>query len=298
MANNIALAELYKAALDEIYKRGSLTAALETSNSLVQPTDDPGIVKVAKMVLQGLGDYSRSTGYVQGDVTMTWEPFALPHDRGRSFQVDAMDEREAISAPLLSLVNEFMTQHVIPEVDAIRFAAMAAGSGATVAANLADSAAAAAAWKTARQYLDEKEVPEDNRIAFMSNDFYYKLEENKLVRERLTPAEGSDSRFATLDGITVVKVPQNRFQTKISLLSGNSGQVAGGFTKASGSLGINFQLVHTQAAAAVTKHALPRIFGPDVNQQANATRFDYRIYHGLIVPDNKKNGIYTHTKAA
>ena len=298
MANAIALAQLYKAALDRIYILNSLSVSLEGNTGFVLPTDDPQTVKVAMMALQGLADYSRANGYVGGDVTLDWQLFQLTHDRGRSFQVDAMDDREALFLPLLNLVNMFMLEHVVPEIDAIRFSTMADRSALGAAANIADTAAAVAAWKKARQDMDEAEVPESGRIAFMSMDYYYKLEGDKVVRERLRPGEGSDSRFQTLDGITVVKVPQNRFYSAITLRTGASGQEAGGYTKGASGVNLNFQIVHRPAVSAVTKHEVPRIFGPTVNQAANATKFDYRIYHDLFVPDNKTKGIYTHKATA
>lgn len=40
--------------------------------------------------MQGLADYSKSTGYVAGDVTLDYETKKCAYDRGRMFNVDAM----------------------------------------------------------------------------------------------------------------------------------------------------------------------------------------------------------------
>jgi len=46
------------------------------------------------------------------------------------------------------------------------------------------------------------------------------------------------------------------------------------------------------------KHTLPRIFDPDTNQQKDAWKFDYRIYHDAFTYENKTKGIYVHKKGA
>lgn len=295
--NAIALAELWKAALDRIYIANAMTADLEGNNGFIQSTDDAKTIKVARMSLQGLGDYSRSQGYVMGDVTLEWDPYVLVHDRGRKFQVDAMDDREALFLPLLNLVNMFMTEYVVPEIDAIRFATMAARSGNVVSANFSTAEEAIEAWDQARMTMDKAEVSQENRRAYFSVDTYFKLSRDKVIRERLTPGQSSDSNFERLDNIPIRVVPPRRFYSAITLKSGGVGEEAGGYEKGASGKDINFQLVHTPIIAAVTKHAIPRIFGPTVNQAANATAFDYRIYHDLIVPNNRTVGVYTHTAA-
>ena len=57
---------------------------------------------------------------------------------------------------------------------------------------------------------------------------------------------------------------------------------------------INFMIVHPSAVIKVAKHVLPRIFSPQQYQQADAWKFDYRIYHDVFVEENKVKGIYLH----
>ena len=65
---------------------------------------------------------------------------------------------------------------------------------------------------------------------------------------------------------------------------------------ASGADDINFLAVAAPAAVAVSKLDKPRIFDPDTNQSANAWQVDYRRYHDMWIPDNKKGLIYVNTK--
>ena len=76
--------------------------------------------------MQGLGNYNRSKGYVEGDVTLEWETRKLTQDRGRSFQIDAMDVDEtAYQATIPNIMGEFQRTKVAPEVDAYRYSALA-----------------------------------------------------------------------------------------------------------------------------------------------------------------------------
>lgn len=88
MSNSIALAQKYLPLLDEVYKRESITSVLDLANDRVR-FDGGNTVKIYKTSMNGLGNYDRSNGFVNGDVTGTWESLALTKDRGRSFTIDA-----------------------------------------------------------------------------------------------------------------------------------------------------------------------------------------------------------------
>lgn len=88
MPNSIALANKYLPILDEKYKRESLTARLDAANGNVQFIG-ANAVKLFKTNMDGLANYSRNAGFVQGSVTGTWETLTLEQDRGVSLSVDA-----------------------------------------------------------------------------------------------------------------------------------------------------------------------------------------------------------------
>lgn len=90
MPNSIALAQKYIPILDGIYKRESLTARLLGANALIR-FDGANTVKVFKTSLDGLADYSRANGFVNGSVTASWENYTLSKDRGVALGVDRMD---------------------------------------------------------------------------------------------------------------------------------------------------------------------------------------------------------------
>jgi len=53
-------------------------------------------------------------------------------------------------------------------------------------------------------------------------------------------------------------------------------------------------IVYPQAILQAKKFALPKIFSPDVNQDKDAWKFQFRLYHDAFVYENKVKGIYLH----
>jgi hypothetical protein len=303
VANSIQLAEKYTALLDSAHKKVSLTGVLEMPNDMVREVSGAAnTVLLPEMTLQGLGDYDRNTGYVAGDATLTYTPYTLSEDRGRKFQVDNMDNLETVGVAFGRLAGEFIKQHVTPELDAYRFAELSAKAGATVAVPTDLTAGTVtAAIDVATETLDNAEVPDEGRWLFVTPEVYtYLKNSDKWERKvEIKDRGGIDRRIDMFDGMPVIKVPQSRFYTSIDLYDGTTGgQENGGYIKtAVTGKDINFMMVHQSAAVPVTKLAKVRIFEPAVNQDADAYRFDYRLYHDIFVPTNKADGIYVHHKA-
>lgn len=304
MANSIGLAQKYVPLLDEVYKASAKTAFLDAAEGLVRETAQANVVLIPKVALQGLGDYVKSSGYVNGDVTFAWESHTFTQDRGRSFIVDAMDDMETVDTAFASVSSQFIRTRVVPEVDAYRFAVMSAkavAAGNTAAAGLAKTTAIQAI-DVAVEAMANDEVNMENVILYVSPTMYtFMKQSDVLTRMQMTNvgnATGVSREIETLDGRPVIVVPQSRFYSAITQLDGyTGGEEAGGYTKAVGAKDINFMLVDPSAVLGITKTAMPRIFDPETYQAANAWKFDYRLYHDLFVPDNKVNGLYVHTVA-
>ena len=293
MANTIALAQKYLPLLDEVYKASSRTAILDATKVDIL---NGNTIKVFKTSMDGLGNYNRNTGFTNGDVTGTWETLTLSKDRGRAFMVDRMDNEETIGMAFGTLAGEFIRTKVAPEIDAYTFAKIAGTSGilsanADITVGTTD---VPGLIDTAETQMNEEEVPGEGRILFISETAYAGLRA-KIVRSVQNDVTGINKEVETYDGMQIVRVPQSRFYTAITLYDGTtSSQTAGGFVGTTGGYKINFMIVHPSAVTKVVKHVLPRIFTPEQYQNADAWKFDYRIYHDTFVYDNKVKGIYMH----
>lgn len=281
MANSISLFKKYTPLLDELYRKEALTSRLDTSDELVRYTAGAHEVLVQKMTLQGLADYDRATGYVMGDATLTNETVAFNYERGRMFTVDAMDNEETAGVAYGKLAGEFLRSYVVPEIDAVRFASLAANKG-----NAADDAAIAeggwykkvsAAWTE----MTENEVPEADRHLFLTAVGYADIQNMDSYKAK--------TFFDQCASVTVV--PQARFYETVKLESSG----AGGYTRDTGANDINFILVHKPAVIQILKHQDAKVIRPEVNQDADAWKFGYRVYGLNDVYENKAKGVYVST---
>ena len=296
VTNNIALAARFLPFLDEIYKAESKTAILDTVAERVQFTG-ANTVNLFTLNTVGMGNYDRNAGFVPGDVNGSWQPYVLQTDRGRSYMVDALDNDETLGMAFGALLSTVERQHVIPEVDAYRFAAYASGAAASniVSATLSTGAATVAAIDAATVALDDAEVPYDGRILFVSSATYGLLKSG--ITRFIQNAEGNvNTNVEMYNDMRVISVPSARFKSAITLANPTTSAGAGGFTAASGAVDINFMIIHPSAVMQVMKHYVPRIFSPEVNQEADAWKLNMRYAHGAWVLSQKTNGIYVHTK--
>ena len=286
MANNIQLFQKYIALLDEVYKQASKSSILDGDASLVQAGKNTNEIIIPKMTLDGLADYSRNSGYVKGDVTLTYETVKFNYDRGRKFVVDAMDDEETAGIAFGKLSSEFIRTKVVPEMDAFRFATYAGLEGIGKATGtLADGAAVITALRAAANEMDEDEVPSEQRVLFIT----------PTLRGMIDDLDTLQSKEVLGKFSSVVEVPQSRFNTEIELLDGTtSGEEIGGF-RATGS-GINFMVVHTPAILQYPKHTVNKIITPEANQDSDGWMFFYRAYGLADAYENKVAGIYVHSK--
>lgn len=291
MANSIALFSQFVPILDEIYKNASLTSKLDGSPDLVRAGANANELIIPKISMQGLGDYSRNSGYVSGDVTLTNETVACNFDRGRMFNVDTMDNIETAGIAFGRLAGEFIRTKVVPEEDAFRFATYCGISGISkaTAATLADGAAVVAALRVATTKMDEDEVPMEDRHLFITPTLHGLVQDMDTTKSREVLA-----RFAD-----ITDVPQTRFYTAITQYDGStSGEEAGGYIKnASTGKDINFMIVHKPAVIQFAKHVAPKIITPEANQTADGYKFGYRQVAIADAYENKVAGIYLHNKA-
>ncbi len=298
MANTIALSKNYIPLLDEVYKKASLTSVLDSDTSTARQGANANEILIPKLDMDGLGDYSRNSGYTKGDVKLTWETVKFNYDRGRKFEVDTMDNEETAEIAFGRLAGEFMRVKVAPEADAFTFATLAGIDGISKVSNgatLSTGSDVMDALKVALDKMDEDEVPEEQRILFITPTLLSSIKALDTTKSR-----------ELLDGFAqIVKVPQSRFYTAIDLLDGTtSGEEAGGYRKhvstgASDAAGkdINFMVIHKPAILKYNKHIASNIITPDENQNSDAWMQKYRKYGLVDAYENKVAGIYLHHKA-
>ena len=289
MPNTIQLARTYTNLLDEVYQQSSLTAVLESDATLSRAGANANEIVIPKLSMDGLADYDRNSGYTNGNVDLSWETVKFNYERGRSFQVDNMDNEETQNIAFGRLAGEFIRTKVVPELDAFRFSTYAGISNVgTATGSLATGEAVIGALRTATSEMDEAEVPMEDRHLFITPTLLGLVQDLDTTKSKEVL-----SRFAT-----ITKVPQTRFYSAIELLDGKSpSEEKGGYKKAEAGVELNFEIIHKPAVLQFTKHAVPKIISLEMNQDADAWKYGYRNYGLCDVYDNKVAGIYVHKKA-
>lgn len=285
MANSITKFKAYIDKLDTVYQQASATSILDADADTVRMGAKAGEFLIPKMSMDGLADYSRSSGYVKGDVTITYETKSCNYDRGRKFSVDAMDNEETAGIAFGKLASEFIRTKVVPEMDAFRFAKYASATGVLSAAEATPTAGTAVltALQTAVNAQDEAEVNVDGKILFITPTL-------------LTLAKNVDTTKskAILDRFEkIITVPQTRFYTAIDMKDGtSSNETAGGYAGATGGYKINFMIINRDSVIQFGKHTVNKVVAPEENQTDDGYMFFYRAYSIAETCENKVKGIY------
>jgi len=294
MANSIDYASIFQQGLDEQMVQDLVTRGMEAQASQVKYTGGNEI-KVLKMALTGLGNYSRNTGFpTSGSVTTTWETHTFDMDRGQEFNIDAMDNDESFVDIAAQTMSEFQRTEVAPEVDAYRFEtiwdnALANDkvgrytvSDSTIFEELSGDIA------TIQDVIGENE----QLTIYMSYAAAASLDRADKITKRLDVGDftggGITTKVKMMDGIPIMRVPSLRFKTDYTY------SATDGFSAGALASDINWIICANRSVIAIVKQDKVRTFSPDVNQDADQWKLQYRKYHTLIIPDNKIEGIYVN----
>ena len=281
--------------LDEVYQKEAVTSILETNGVDFSGTAK---VKVPSIIIDGAADYDRQKGYTDGAIEVKYDDYELEFDRGRKFRIDTVDNDEVAFKLYRTAALEYVRTKEIPETDALRFSKIAAVAEKTEAGAITD---ALDMFDEAESYLTDAEVPEADRILFVSSAFYKALKKGIKDNGRFGFNDNNGAikrKIQTLDDYPLIKVPKGRFYNVIQLRDGKTaGQEAGGYITIDGtSKSIHFIFAQKSALNAITKRKNDKIIIPELNQSADAYDVFYRHFHDLIVTKNKRKGIYIATE--
>ena len=303
--NTVEYAKVFMSALDKQMVEGATSGWMEQNAGQVMYSGG-NEVKIPKVSLNGLGNYKREDGFVKGSVAFAYQTKSLTQDRGRSFQLDAMDVDETnFGMAAGNVLGEFQRTKVIPEVDAYRYSQIASQA-------------------VEKQRCTEFDLKKGNILTALLNDLYHIQDVTgdgaeivitmSVQASSLLKGEQKDRwvfessefqqgnvmlKVKSLDGCPVITVPSARMKTAYQFLDGETGgQEAGGFQAQPGAKDINWILTVRQAPIAVSKTDVTRIFDPLTNQKANAWKIDYRKYHDLWIPEQSWDGIWVNTSSA
>ena len=305
MANTLEYSKIFQPALDKQIVQESTTGWMEVNSKLVKYNGGDE-VKLPSIVMDGLADYDRTTGYVNGAVTLKWDTYKLTQDRGRKFQLDAMDVDETNFVATAGIVmGEFQRTLVVPEIDAYRYSAIAAKAIEVSQTRTATITDANILTELLKDIAKVKEViGNTSKLKIvMSETMLTNLGlDEKAVKRMSTINTAPAGEVATIvtkiDGHEIVPTQQALLQTAFKFNDGKTGgQEKGGFVADPSAKAINWLVIAENAPIAVSKTDVVRVFDPMTNQRANAWDMDYRKYHDVWIPKSKEKSIFANTVA-
>lgn len=303
--NTLQYSQQFQTVLDAQMLASATSAFMEANAGQVK-YDGGDTVHIPEISMQGLAKYDRDEGFNQGSVTLKFNPYKMTQDRGRTFQLDAMDVNETnFVATAGTVMGEFQRTQVIPEIDSYRYSKIAALATAENKVTTGFTPAVATILEKLEAEITEIQdvVGEDEGlIVVMSTKLRTILNNADKFNRYLNVAEFKNGSINTtvksFNDIPILGVPSARMKTAYVFNDGKTAnQQAGGFKADTGAKDINWIIMPQRAPIAVSKTDKVRVFTPDVNQKADAWKIDYRKYHDLWIPKNRFAAIRVNTGA-
>lgn len=303
--NTVELASVFQTELDRKMVADSSTGWMEVNDKLVQ-YNGGNEIKIADIVMDGLGDYDREKGFPQGGVNLKFSTHTMTQDRGRTFSLDAMDVNESNFVMTAGQVLKiFQRTKVIPEVDSYRYSKIAQLAAENERVSYGYTPAAASIFEALTNDIAQvqdkigADVPLVVTMSILTANILFN---NDKISKSINVVDFEKGEVTTqlkaINGVPILPVPSGRLKTSYVFYSGADGENKGGYEAAKDAKTINWIVAAKEAPIAVSKQDKMRIFNPDSNINADAYKLDYRRYHDLWIPKNKFEGIRVNIKEA
>lgn len=290
--NTIEYAEKFTGELDKAYVQKATTGFF-ADNVLRAKFVGAKTVIVPDMDFVGLVDYDRDNGFNRAAVTIAHQPFTMAKDRGRSIQIDREDLDETGIANLAGQVmGEYVRTKVVPETDAYVLAKLA---------GIAKEAEQTVDWADANPYsvftklvseVQDKAGYDEELVCFVDKTALAALENSKEFSRLITVSDFKQGevnlKVKHINGVAIIPVSSDRMKSAFDFAEVADENNPGGFAPAADAKDIHMLVLPKKAASLVKKTEKIRIFTPEQNLDADAYKFDYRIYYDVFV---KKSGM-------
>lgn len=304
--NLIETATVIQTTLDKAAVAKATTGWMEVNSELVK-YNGGAEVRIPSLDMDGMADYDRKNGFVEGDVEFKYQTRTMTQDRGRSFSFDENDVNETnFGLTASTVMAEFQDKKVVPEIDAYRYSRIATACIAKKKASEGYEAEESTVLQ--KLYYDlaaVREIVGDSTplIITISMRVSAILAMSEKLSKRLDVTDFEQGavtlKVRTLDGIPLIPVGADRLKTEYLFRDGKTtGQESGGFEPTETSKSINWMITPRKAPIAVSKTDKMRIFDPETNQKARAWAMDYRKFHDLWIPDRKVDECFVNLKEA
>lgn len=313
MSNTVIKAQNWAGELDKALVQKSKTGFL-ADNTFKAKFVGAKTVLIPDIKLQGLGDYDRENGFVKGSIALSNTTYELSQDRGRTFSIDEVDVDETgISNLAGQIMGEFIRTQTAPETDAYNLSKLAGVANAqshvyTTTTYPIDTKVYAAFDKMLTA-INNAGVENEEIVCFVDYDTFRALRSSSEISRTIDVGSftqgGINRNVKTIDGVSIIPVSEKNMKTAYVFNDGKDhtgesngvDESAGGYKAAANAKNIKMLMLPKAAAMLVKKHEKTRIFTPDVNQEGNAYKFDYRLFYDVFVKTSYKDAVHALTTA-
>lgn len=288
--NSLENAAKYSAELDKMFAQKSATGFF-ADNALASKFVGAKTVIIPDVDFQGLADYDRDTGFSRGAITVTNSSYTMSMDRARSLQIDREDMSETGIANLAGkILGEYVRTKVVPECDAYVISKLA-GLAAT-RSNLVDGDVTKPYEALCKLINEVQSVAgyDEELVAFVDSYMFAALQNTAEISRMITVSDFKQGdinlKVKSINGVAIIPVVSERMKTAYTFRNTE----AGGFTPGENAREIYMLVCPKKSAHLVKKTENMRIFTPEQNIDADAYKFDYRIYYDVFV---SKSGLDT-----
>lgn len=231
----------------------------------------------------GLTDYDRDNGFSRGKMTVAHTSYTLSQDRARSLQIDREDMDETGIANLAGQVmGEYVRTKVVPEMDSYVLSSLAKMAIAKSNTQTIDTTKPYAQFIDLVNGVQGKAGFDEEMVAFVDPAFYAALMNSSEIQKLIVTSDFKQGeinlKVKKLNDVAIIPVPSDRMKTDYTDDNEN-----GGLMPASGAKNIGMLVLPKKAASLVKKSEQIRVFTPENNQDADAYKFDYRVYYDVFV---------------
>ena len=290
--NSIETATAYTGELDKMFAQKSATGFF-ADNNLTAKFVGAKTVMIPDIEFQGLADYDRNTGFSRGAIRVANTPYTMKMDRARSLQIDREDMDESGIASLAGkILGEYVRTKVIPECDAYVLSKLAGLAESRKNVIEADLVKPFSTLVRLIQKVQSVVGYDEELVAFVDSLMYAQLQNSEEFARQITVSnfkQGDiDLKVNSFNGVTIIPVVNERMKTAYNFAAGE----AGGFAPAENAKEVLALVCPKKGAHLVKKTENMRIFTPEQNLDADAYKFDYRIYYDVFVKESGLDAVW------
>lgn len=290
MGNVFEYANKYAKELDKMIVQESKTGFMADGKFKARFTG-ARTVNMPQIDFDGLGDYDREKGYSKGGTNFNYTAYTLTKERSKQLVIDAQDADESGMSSLAGkVVGEYTRTKVNPEIDAYVISKLY--NIANSKGNVAEFDAATSV-ETMLENINKAEAADgytnEEMIAFVDPVMYAAIMTSEKLQRSITVSEfeqgEANFKVKKLNGCAIIPVAADRMRTEYDFNDT-------GFKASAGAGYVRAVIMPKSAASLVKKVDKVDIYTPDMVQDMDAYKINFRLYYDCFVTENKKNLIF------